>query len=594
MPYQVSDDKKVTVRKILSMRNHWYAAALGEVGAHIEALRQRKRLARKLSALKTRYQQEAAALPNPHPATGAGLDDYVPQDRYAIYFDRDLPAGLAREIKEAYDADAQNVVPLDEAEVRKNMAIAFIRAANQDATSWRTIKALVNDATQQEYFLSTLTPINAYFHPTYHATAGVFGKRYGETGITSMNERIPPAARTEQEAWRPSNFWYSELHTSDAQSGRREELFAGFRSGAFSAYAVVDESDRRIANGKRALGVIEAIVIQKLRELGYPDEFRHRAQTLSLTIVNVDLLSDAASWLKGDAVMVADHHSTLRGLDGRTTTFTIAWPAPNGTFINETVKAEFTILDFNLAVNQASTFVFSSSQAATNQRSMMRLKEIVKLRRADDRARIGGLQSSLDAIDRLQQEQESPIQQARIDNLADRRTAISEELQTARQTALQIDALWRKIKTTAMGEYVVPARLANLAYLLGLTVHFNCKSGKDRTGLLDIESKFLARELYIKRKTGLPTFDAGLPGMTLAADESHRHCQMLWESGSLQILERNTRGQSLKVAELANAAIENLPTVSDSALRDRLGGNAMLRDLRGLANHTVIVDRMLD
>src|ERR1700754_1367261 len=103
MPYQVSDDKKVTVRKILSMRNHWYAAALGEVGAHIETLRQRKKYPRKLSKLKARYQQEAVALPNPHPATGAGLDDYVPDDRYAIYFDRELPAGLAREIKEAYD-----------------------------------------------------------------------------------------------------------------------------------------------------------------------------------------------------------------------------------------------------------------------------------------------------------------------------------------------------------------------------------------------------------------------------------------------------------------------------------------------------------
>lgn len=571
MPYQVTDDKKVTVRKILSMRNHWYDAALGVVAEQARAVHESKRgrLAKELFKLKRKYAQEvAAALQDPHPVTQAGLDTYVPSDTYERYFESGLPATLAREIKEAYDADTQNSVPLEEANIRKSMAIKFIRAANRDAASWTTIRALMNDA--NEYYLSTLTPINEEFHPTYGANGGVNGRQYGNTGLTSMNERIPPDQRTTEEAWRPSNFWYSELHVSNPQSARTRELFAGFRSGAFSAYAVTDKDDRRMANVKRALGVIEAMVIQKLRQLQYPAGYRNSANVLPLTIVNIDLLSDASSWVKGDASMVFDHHSTLCALDGRDETFTIKWPLGNGNFIDEKVTAKLTILDFNLAVNQASTFVMSSSQADTNRHSIGVLKTHLKLKRADDSQQI-----------------------SRLKNLPGQQAAVLDELQTLQQTAMQIDQLWRKIKTTAMGEYVVPARLANLAYLLGLTVHFNCKSGKDRTGLLDIESKFLARELHIARKTKLPAFDSGVPGMKLSADESERHLQMLWESGSLQILERNTRGQSLKVAELAKLAIEKFPTVSDSALRDRLGGNAMLKDLRGLADHTVIVDKML-
>lgn len=599
MPYQVTDDKKVTVRKILSMRNHWYDAALTAVEEQVKAVHESKsrRLAKELFALKRAYQQQvAAALQDPHPTTGAGLDDYVPSDAYENYFDKGLPAGLARQIKNAYDADMQNLVPLDESGVKEDMAIAFIRAANRDATSWSTIEALMNDATRQEYYLSTLTPINAEFDPTYDANEGVHWKRYGNTGLTSMNERIPPAVRTSEEAWRPSNFWYSELHVSDAQSARGEELFAGFRSGAFSAYAVTDKRDRKEANVKRALGVIEAMVIQKLRQLQYPAEFRNGAYMLPLTIVNIDLLSDASSWVKGDASMVRDHHRTLRALNGYAHTFTIKWPVGDGTFTDERVTANLTILDFNLAVNQASTFVLSRSQAETNQSSMVGLKNCLTRKQFNDSRRIVQLEYSRDSLQNAiteAQKEDGDIALTQLRTLTAKQAAVLDELQTLQQTATQIKELWRKIKTTATGEYVVPARYANLAYLLGLTVHFNCKSGKDRTGLLDVESKFLARELHIQRKTNPPPFKASLPGLTLAADESPRHRQMLWESGSLQILERNTRGQSLKVAELAAAAIENLPTISDSALRDRLGGNAMLEDLRGLADYTVLVDKML-
>src|SRR5689334_20867616 len=142
MSYTVPDDKKVTAGKILSMRSHWHKAAISAIEEHVKTVHEgkRNRLAKELFKLRTTYQQEiAAAQQDPYPVDDENkkpLTEYVPSSDYGDYFGLGLPASLAREIKEAYDADTQNLVPLDEANVKKQMAIAFIRAANQDKDSW--------------------------------------------------------------------------------------------------------------------------------------------------------------------------------------------------------------------------------------------------------------------------------------------------------------------------------------------------------------------------------------------------------------------------------------------------------------------------
>ena len=66
---------------------------------------------------------------------------------------------------------------------------------------------------------------------------------------------------------------------------------------------------------------------------------------------------------------------------------------------------------------------------------------------------------------------------------------------TQEETALvtnlvsQIQFLSSNLGSTG-NEYALPVRIAFLSYLLGHTVAFNCKSGKDRTGILDAQIKF--------------------------------------------------------------------------------------------------------
>jgi phosphatidylinositol-4,5-bisphosphate 4-phosphatase len=45
--------------------------------------------------------------------------------------------------------------------------------------------------------------------------------------------------------------------------------------------------------------------------------------------------------------------------------------------------------------------------------------------------------------------------------------------------------------------YRFNSRLINLAHLLGYTVHLNCRSGKDRTGIIDAEAKYVAEALDV-------------------------------------------------------------------------------------------------
>jgi hypothetical protein len=593
--YDVNAESKVTVRKILTMRNRWYTAARTVVQQYLNSKvdRQGANVRANLMKLNRAYAAHAVEMPDPYPDTNTPADGYVAAEDYGRYFDMKLPMDLASEINTACGGSAQDLTT-----IKKSMAIAFIRAANADEQSWTTIRALMYDTNRNEYYLSTLTPINEEFDETYDHYQGIEGKRYGKTGLTSMNERIPPRVRTEQEAWRPANFWYSELHVSDAKEARKEELFAGFRSGAFCAYAESDKKKRKWANLARAMGVVEAMAIQKLKNLQRSqfaglDDYFTGTHTLPIVVASIDLLSDAPTLLKGDAVMVRDHHAALHSLDGRELTFIIRWTTKPGIAVKKKVTVFVTVLDFNLAVNQAATFVLSSAQDAANKISLARLKNQMKNKLERDRKRAAQLKARRetlqDRIRGLQDHGGDPIQKALYQSQIEELNENQVELRRLERTDLQIEALWQGIKGSAMGEYNTPALIINLAYLLGLSVHFNCKSGKDRTGLADIESKFLARELYIKREEKSPNFDDGLPDLEFNAGEKYRHQQLLWESGSLQILERNTRGQSLKVAEMSF-----VPGTYDAALRDRLGGDAVLKDLKGLADYTLLVDKMLE
>src|SRR5262249_2320752 len=149
----------------------------------------------------------------------------------------------------------------------------------------------------------------------------------------------------------------------------------------------------------------------------------------------------------------------------------------------------------------------------------------------------------------------------------------------------QIDELVRSIGEVGLGKsgsYDLPAMLANVAYMTGASVHYNCKSGKDRTGIMDAETKYMARELALGRQGD----DKELPGLSpgdRSEEEEHRHQQMLWEGGNLDVLRQNVGGQCLKTADL-----KMLRGGTDYKLMRNLGGKKKLGLLSGLKRYANI------
>ncbi|HEY5953598.1 MAG TPA: inositol phosphate phosphatase SopB, partial [Terrimicrobiaceae bacterium] len=97
--------------------------------------------------------------------------------------------------------------------------------------------------------------------------------------------------------------------------------------------------------------------------------------------------------------------------------------------------------------------------------------------------------------------------------------------------------------------YALPARMNLLAFKLGMSPMFNCKSGKDRTGHLDLETKFLAAR--IKSTGRVPS-----PG-ELTKEEREAFGVVALKSGNLAMQRYNT-------------GIGGYKTVNQTLLLDRM------------------------
>lgn len=130
-------------------------------------------------------------------------------------------------------------------------------------------------------------------------------------------------------------------------------------------------------------------------------------------------------------------------------------------------------------------------------------------------------------------------------------------------------------------DYKIASRLAAYAFLAGCHVHFNCKSGKDRTGLMDIEVKRLIASMYGSYlKSGRMNREVVVPRYALAnSSETRIYRTLLQESGNFQIQENNTGGRGFKVAHLVKVS------PADKQLKSRFGSQGGLEFAHGLKDY---------
>lgn len=104
----------------------------------------------------------------------------------------------------------------------------------------------------------------------------------------------------------------------------------------------------------------------------------------------------------------------------------------------------------------------------------------------------------------------------------------------ARELATQIRFMWNNESYMEQGgePYKMVARLAVLTHMMGIKCCFNCKSGKDRTGMLDSHAKHLATQIAVEGR---------VPALGILPDERGKfnERQAVLRGGSLKMQEYN-------------------------------------------------------
>jgi phosphatidylinositol-4,5-bisphosphate 4-phosphatase len=140
----------------------------------------------------------------------------------------------------------------------------------------------------------------------------------------------------------------------------------------------------------------------------------------------------------------------------------------------------------------------------------------------------------------------------------------------------QIEAIWSTQAYRDAGEEPckLQARLAMVSFLIGDIFFFSCKSGKDRSGLLDVETKFLAHRLAPLLDSAEPDTSVEVPDYDthLTPELTASYRALCFRAGNWKVQEYNNGAPGFRVAKTGHAGFVR-----------RIGGETAWRLLTGLA-----------
>ena len=530
--YRPKTDDVVTKAKTYNMKSYWYQAALVVIKAQLLRPGLNRVQRKKLRTLRDDVAKELKDTDQTK-VDASSKSGVIKERELEEIFPKDLPKQLYTQI-----ADAAEVKKM---EIREDLRNAYIRYLN-NSVDWKPIERQINFGSTKspDNFTSTITPVNEHYHETY----GNLGKQYGHTGLNSMSsaKRLTKDRDKKKENSRTTNLAYTELRSGGPGQAGGKVVFAAFRSGALSGKDL--PQDNRRATKANALELLEAMTIKHLQGLSKDDlegAINGVHQTIPVTSISLQSVG-----VREEAAQIHEQLEILRKISGTSQKVKVRWASSGDPSASKIINVKFDIIALNLGVNAQGDFSTKGLKKAIN-----RLREAV-------------------------------IQYARTVPAAIVRANQAEKAEIEEKNQ-QILVLWEAIlgELGATKSYKLASRIANLAFLLGQMVHFNCKSGKDRTGLMDVESKYLALRMEQLRRRGIsPTKDQ--IEHTLTEDQQASYQKMLFESGNLEMQEYNTGGQGYKIAP----AKEILP--ADMELTTRVGGNDVLTLLQGLKRYTDI------
>lgn len=300
-----------------------------------------------------------------------------------------------------------------------------------------------------------------------------------------------------------------------------QPLFRGIRHGINSAYTIKDPAVRLAANAARAREIFTAALQSS------PERLRAAEQAgpgdvielplLSTSLITPDKLREVGG-RHSERTYLAEQCASWKDACTPAGTCQVDIVTSNGT--TKTVTVHPTVLTFNFGVNAGAQH--SLMQLGWHASQRYNEEAMRQLFGPDDRSGLVGNFLAQPAIS----------QQVR------------DTVSTLRD---QILDLWHHgtYRQSGQDPYRLPARLAMLGHVMGMMPLFNCKSGKDRTGQMDVACKTLALQIH-ESGGAVPAPDA---------DRSHVDQQIFHQvainSGNLEMQRLNTGLAGFKTSHVA-------------------------------------------
>lgn len=345
-------------------------------------------------------------------------------------------------------------------------------------------------------------PLNRHFDEQFsYVKNGVFGPIVGEKGISSANRQESHLI----------NAWETKLELSKKGESENQILFRGIRHG------IISGPSKEENNSTASQELLKAAALQEISDLGWSLE-KAKKNGISLTLNSVSMVTpdDIRAMKKGsEKQMLKDQLKALKALKDLKEIEIDGVRIPIKTNVNA----------FNFGVNAGAVGFFKFGTRNQHKQNLEALKDLEE--------QVNATMAMKDLI--------SDIDLKNIESLM----KDIKELMATPTSYLKSD-----------NQYEVGAKILNLTNILnsvmgsGFKCAFNCKSGKDRTGIMDGVAKAYAS--MAAQFNGLyPTHK------DLATDESTRRIfketvlPILMEGGGLDITEINTDAAGFKVTEHA-------------------------------------------
>ena len=434
-------------------------------------------------------------------------------------------------IKEKFEAEHIRNFKISKADLVKKIDAGFQKNLNE--RPWLTIgKSIMTTLGKRPVSLkSTITPAEQLGHAN-EADRGPIAARYPR----SVHGYMCDSSTADHAV----NLSVTSIAVGDPE-GEHRTAFTGVRHGVHSAWGIRSANERAAANVRRAEEAVIAAFLAKFDAPGNPRDLPAQGEdgktTVDLKLTSVSLLTPGTArhfYAKGsdkdERRMLMEQSAAWESVEQNGVEFQ---------FKGRTIKIRPRILKFNFGVNEGA--INKTFRLTPN---MFGGWDISK-------------QMNRTAISALGEEVNEFLQSD-----ADQRT--KDAALTLFNQCQQVldDRAERKDNHDA---FKVAARVAVLSNLIGKVPCWNCKSGKDRTGQMDVECKFLAT--LIARDEPIPE-----PGKRLSKEHQTLLRSIALEGGNFEIQKMNT-------------TIAGFKTGSINSVTERLGGSEYRQFHRGGSAH---------